>query len=440
MATAEQAGRAARRPGVRAVALGLGLVVLAVLGAGLVALVVASAGDTPVPLAGAPPSPDNVLGGLGHTSTPTATPRPKPRATPTPRPSDNDTVGPSGNVASGGDQPVGDTGQASGGSIPENVNVSPEFMALHDALAKEISAYRAQVGNIEVAIAVTDVQTSQTISVNGNRAQRTACTINQYALYAAVGEFQAGRADPSQVSWAIRSGIGNSFPPQVKVLLETVFGSYQAGVDRAQAMMRSWGMKASLFDHVPYYGDGTQNNLLTALEATSTLNKLYHGKLFNPEWTAFTIQKLREISPGLNYMIPGQLPAAATVAHKIGYYWDWDGWVNNDAGIVTFTGHDGKEKAYVITYLSQKAGSEYTGYSFGAHLSRMAWDWMAARYGVAYTPPPPPAPTPQPTAAPTPTPTRTPTPTPAPTATATPKPTATPTATASPTLTPTPGP
>ena len=51
--------------------------------------------------------------------------------------------------------------------------------------------------------------------------------------------------------------------------------------------------------------------------------------------------------------------------------------MNNDAGIVSFKGADGTEKAYAITYMSQMAGSEKIGYSFGAKLSRDVWDWMA---------------------------------------------------------------
>ena len=122
---------------------------------------------------------------------------------------------------------------------------------------------------------------------------------------------------------------------------------------------------------------------------------------------------MREVNRGLNYILPGRLPAAATVAHKIGYYWEYDGWVNNDVGIVTFTGGDGQQKVYVISYLSQKARTEYTGYSFGATLSRIAWDWFEARYSVAPPPPPPPpppepSPTPEATPAPTPSPAPTP--------------------------------
>ena len=334
--------------------------------------------------------------------------------------------------------------------MAENTATSPGMLSLRDQLAGAIEDYRQRVGGIEVAVAVTDLQTGETISVGGNDPHKTGCTINMFALLAVVGEFEAGRAEPQDVAYNIRVGIGGSYPPEVRRFLVKVFPSYQTGVARGQEMMRSWGMVSSQFNQVPYYPTGTGTNRLTALEVNLVLGKLYRGELFSPEWTAYTLARLREISPGLNYILPGQLPGAATVAHKIGYYSDRDGWVNNDVGIVTFTGQDGEQKAYAITYLSQKARTEYTGYSFGAWLSRMVWDMFEATYRLGTEPPPPPPsppplppPTPPPTSTPSPTPTPEPTPPPTtpvaavPTPEPIPPPT-TPVATPQPTLPPTP--
>ena len=67
----------------------------------------------------------------------------------------------------------------------------------------------------------------------------------------------------------------------------------------------------------------------------------------------------------------------------------------NSGGITaTFTGSDGEEKAYAITYLSQQARTEYTGYSFAATLSRIVWDYFAAKYEAGTAPPPAPPPPP----------------------------------------------
>ena len=264
--------------------------------------------------------------------------------------------------------------------IPENVFALPDLLALRDALAAEIETYREQEGSIDVAIAVTDLQTGEAISVNGNVLHKTGCTINLFALLAAVDAFQKGEAYPDDVAYSISVGVGASYPPEVKRFLQALFGSHQAGVARASLLMGQWGLRSSLFDHVPYYGDGTQNNYLTALETNLALNQLWRGQLFEPQWTQYAIERLHNVQPYLNYILPGNLPASATVAHKIGYHWDYDGWVNDDVGIITFSGDDGQEKAYVITYLSQRATSEYSGYSFGARLSKIVWDYFDAKY------------------------------------------------------------
>ena len=364
--------------------------------------------------------------------TATRTPRPTtPAKTATPRATPAVVLPPGGVPPAGGDQPVGPAGAGRSGSIAENAGVSGDFTALHDALAREIDAYHASTGT-EVAFAVTDMQTGETISVRGNVAQRTGCTINMFALFAITSEFQAGRGDPASVAESVRIGIGSSYPPQVRVVLDSVFGDFHRGEQRARELMASWGMTASLFDHVPYYGNGTQNNLLTALETNMVLTKLYRGQLFDGQWTAYALARLHDIKPGLNYIIPGQLPAEASVAHKIGYYSDIDGWVVADAGIVTFAGTDGGQRAYAVTYLSQRAPTEYAGYSFGARLSRIVWDWMYPHYFAGVPPTAVPTRTPRPPSRPTIPPENTPRPTRTPTRV----PTATPVASATATLTP----
>lgn len=361
-----------------------------------------------------------------------------------------------GQVTAGGDQPSGPLPPPRV-TLPENPNAEADFLAFRESLVQEIADYRAQVGGVDVAIAVTDLQNGQTISVGGNVPHKTGCTINMFGLFAAVSEFQAGHAAPSSVSHSVTKGIGGSYPPEVKNFLDAIFGNSTAGVQRAREQMSTWGMKTSFFDHVPYYGgENPAPNILTALETNELFLKLWHNELFSPEWTDYTVSVLRNIAPYVQYILPKYLPPDVSVAHKIGYYWDYDGWVNNDAGIVTFTGGDGVTKGYIISYFSQQAASEKIGYSFGARLSRLVWDYMGPHYGVntapapAWYPPsyePPPAgpivtPEPQPTDSPVPSDSVTPsaapasaTPTPKP-ATATPKPSATPVPTPVKTATP----
>lgn len=405
-------------------------------------LTLAAAGLTVLMLVGPVDGVDPVGGGAAA-ATGGASATPTPTASPPALVASEEEITAAGQSEVGGDQPTGPL-TAVPGDRPENQGLTGDMLALRDRLQQEIVDYQALAGDIDVAIAVTDLQTGETVSIGGNVPHKTGCTINMFALFAAVSEFQAGNATPDDVAYSIRRGIGGSYPPEVKNFLDAVFSSYEDGVARARELMRSWGMQVSYFDHVPYFGGADPApNVLTALETNDVLAKLYRGQLFAPEWTEYTLGVLRDIAYYVQYILPKWLPDSAVVAHKIGYYWDYDGWVNNDAGIVTFTGGDGQVKAYAITYLSQRARTEQTGYSFGARLSKIVWDFMAPRYGVpnepwvpdiyiappAYNPPPEeqpeetPAPeaTPAPSSIPSPEPA---TPTPAPTTTpaVTPKP------------------
>ena len=384
------------------------------------------------------------------TPSPTTQSSPSPSASPSPPPLVDD-------PQTGGDQP-GTVVPDTHGTRPENT-AEEELLGLRDILQGEIDAYVVQTGGIEVGIAVTDLQTGETISVGGNSPHKTGCVINMFALMAAVDRFQDGAASPDRVSYSVQKGIGGSFPPEVKNFLGVVFGDFRAGVEHARTLMDDWGMETYQFDHVPYYGtEPYQSNILTALETNDILARLWWGELFDPEWTDYTIGVLRNTFSYIDYILPKYLPWNATVGHKIGYHWDYDGWVNNDVGIVSFTGEDGQQKAYAISYFSQYAPSEYHGYAFGARLSLIVWNFMASRYGLAQQPAPPPVQpgpppatpvptvtptaTPSPTASPTPffstiVPTRTPTPT---GATTTPTPTASPTGTPAPTDSSTPSP
>jgi len=364
------------------------------------------------------------------TGTATATPTASPAATPSPTtqspPSASSSPPPLVNEPqTGGDQP-GTVVPDTHGTRPENT-AGDELLGLRDILQSEIDAYVVQTGGIEVGIAVTDLQTGETISLGGNAPHKTGCVVNMFALMAAVDRFEDGAASPGSVSWSVQKGIGGSFPPEVKNFLGAIFGDFRAGEAHARTLMDEWGMETFQFDHVPYYGtEPYQPNILTALETNDILARLWWGELFDSEWTDYTIGVLRNTFSYIDYILPKYLPWNATVGHKIGYHWDFDGWVNNDVGIVSFTGDDGQEKAYAISYFSQYAPTEYHGYSFGARLSLIVWNFMAPRYGLAPQPAPPlvhpgpPPPTPAPTDTPLPTPTSSPTPTAAPSITPTP--------------------
>jgi YVTN family beta-propeller protein len=255
------------------------------------------------------------------------------------------------------------------------VEVSEEFLALQAVLEEQIRTYYG-----DVAICVTDLQTDERICVNGDAPHRAGCTINMFSLFVAMEEFMAGRANPADWAYWIKIGIGHSSPPQVAIFLRGIVGSLEEAARRANELMQSWGMKDSVYAHVPGYpGPDSRPNILTARETNMILGKLYRGELFSPEWTAYAIDRLLDIKPGLNYVLPLFLPWGTRVAHKIGYYQDADGWVYNDVGIVMTVQGD-RQIAYVISYLSQGMPTEYEGYIAGAELSKVVYDWFDQRY------------------------------------------------------------
>jgi len=253
--------------------------------------------------------------------------------------------------------------------------VSEEFLALQAVLEEEVRNYYG-----DVAICVADLQTNEQICVNGDALHSTGCTINMFSLFVAMEEFIAGRARAEDWAYWIKIGIGHSSPPQVAVFIQGLKGSLEEGARRADELMQSWGMKDSSYGYVPGYpGQDWRPNILTARETNMILAKLYRGELFSPEWTAYAIDRLLDIKPGLNYVLPLFLPPQVRVAHKIGYYQGWNGWVYNDVGIVMMV-QGGEQIAYAISYLSQEMPSEYAGYISGAELSKTVYDWFDQRY------------------------------------------------------------
>jgi beta-lactamase class A len=389
-------------------------------------------------------NPGSGAGVVASQQSPSASPKSTALHTPTPAPpltaSPSPVVTP--DPGTGGDQPSGSLPDTQG-NIPENVNLSADMIGLQNELATTVADYES-ANAIDVGVAVTDLVTGETLSVNGNTAHKTGCVINLFGLLAAVDQFQAGNASPSGLEYSIKKGIGGSYPPEVKNFLNAIFGDYPDGVAFARQLMAGWGLKVATYDHIPFYGgsDNPPPNILTPLETNSILARVWNGQLFDAQWSDYTVSVLRDSYAYVNYILPKYLPDSATVGHKIGYYDDDDGWVNNDVGIVSFTGADGNTKAYAISYFSQYGRSEYDGYSFGARLSLDVYDFMAPRYGVSLAPPPaiaPPPPAQPPTDAPTPEPTaeptliaETPSPTPTPSPTDSVAPTPIPSATPSP--------
>ncbi|MCH7483570.1 MAG: hypothetical protein IIA90_00300 [Chloroflexi bacterium] len=193
---------------------------------GTVTFLLASHEEAPASTPGAGTATATATASPAATPSPTTQSSPSPSASPSPPPLVDD-------PQTGGDQP-GTVVPDTHGTRPENT-AEEELLGLRDILQDEIDAYVVQTGGIEVGIAVTDLQTGETISVGGNSPHKTGCVINMFALLAAVDRFQEGAASPSWVSsYSIKKGIGGSFPPEVKNFLGVIFGDFRAGEAHAR--------------------------------------------------------------------------------------------------------------------------------------------------------------------------------------------------------------
>ena len=102
--------------------------------------------------------------------------------------------------------------------------------------------------------------------------------------------------------------------------------------------------------------------------------------LLNPEWTAYLLEKMSHVKPGLNHLIPaGVGDYNATVSHKNGYIDYLPYYVDNDVGIVTFRRGE-TQYAYVLTFWSQDNPWVLSDVTLGQAVSRMVWEHFSTVY------------------------------------------------------------
>jgi hypothetical protein len=317
--------------------------------------------------------------------TQTPTPEPTPTPIPTPAPIQDATAVPERSEPTSVPEVTEPQLEPTLGPTQVRAGVSVDLAGLQEVLAGEIASYEKTHG-ANLAIAVTDLQTGERISVGGNEIHRTGCVANFFGLLSLVDYLDSNEADPDPYEANVLQGISGSLPHHVARFLTTSYGSTDAGVMAGQRIIGEIGLADTVYGNVPGYPDDDASpnfrpNQITAADANLVLEALWKGNIFSPAWTGYTLTRMREVANwGLRYIIPGQLPGSAIVAHKIGYYLDSDGWLQNNIGIVTFTGDDGVEKAYAISFLSEKSPTEGGAAFFGSYLSKLVWDYFAAEY------------------------------------------------------------
>lgn len=253
-----------------------------------------------------------------------------------------------------------------------------DLLTLQKRLRDEIEA-----SGINAAVAVTDLQTGETIDVRGSDVRLPGCTINFFVLLSVVMDLQTGLYSETEVGNLIASTVWSSNPVTGRrLLLKTGGGSLPAGVLKVNHLLRSLGADASLYDHPPGYSDHSseaeRSNALTANDMNRALAHFYLGGVVGTEWRDYLLDKLTGVKPGLQYLIPAGT-SGATVAHKNGFTWGPGGWVDNDAGIVWFD-RDGTRYAYAVSFFAEDIPSKYADVPLGQSISRLAWEYFQGQY------------------------------------------------------------
>jgi hypothetical protein len=231
---------------------------------------------------------------------------------------------------------------------------------------------------------VTDLQTGETISVNGNRQQFAGCTMNLFALMQAVIDVEYGLYDESLVGDLIAATIYGSNPVTAyDILLIAGDGDVAPTMNRINRLIDTMGLTGTYYDHPPAYWPAHslqgRHNLTTALDVNLALSALWNGSVMSLEWRDYLFEKMTGVKLGLNYLIPAGV-TDGIVGHKHGFLVLADeGWIDNDAGIVTFE-RSGQSYAYAITFLTQSVPTKYADIPLGQTVSSLVWQYFSAKY------------------------------------------------------------
>lgn len=253
----------------------------------------------------------------------------------------------------------------------------PSMQGLQASIEQHVAA-----SGLDVAVAVTDLQTGESIHVNGDDPKLTGCTINFLVLLQTVKDLQEGRYPESWVGDLISSTVWSSNPVTAReLLLISRDGDLITALEDANSLMQSLGMTSSFLDHPPAYPHETLDrvsNYFTANDVNRALKALWDGQVVSIPWRDYLLDKMVGVKPGLQYLIPAGV-GDATVSHKNGFFAFRGGWIDNDAGIVTFN-RGGQTYAYAITFLSQDVATKYANVPLGQMVSSLAWQHLSDSY------------------------------------------------------------
>ena len=256
----------------------------------------------------------------------------------------------------------------------------PDMTGLKIALDQVVAAFHVSGA---YAITVTDLQTGQSVDVNGDSYQLSGCIMNVFVLISALLDVQAGSYPLDDVSGLIASTLWSSNTVTARALYRKTGGNdqYDGVVKVGRLMNEKFGMTGTLIDHPPGYPWETlrrdPNNWISSNDTNRGLLALWNGGFLRDPYRVYLLDAMEQVAPHLNYLLaykPG-----GRVSHKNGWLYEDGGWVDNDAGIVRFS-KNGQEYAYAITFMSQDVASYRAEVPLGQRLARIAWEWFDATY------------------------------------------------------------
>ena len=265
-------------------------------------------------------------------------------------------------------------------SLPKPVG--PDYESLREELLEMIDSVSG-----DHAVTVLDLQTGDTISINGSRRQLAACTIKIPIMIAVAQDISAGKYTAADVQHLVIPAMGPSLTWHARELLKIAGGGdVGKGVQRANRIMTSYGVEDSLLTHAPgYWGEehgyrrshGEIENWLTTDDLATLLGGIWNGEDLTPEERDYVLWSLTLATPFLDGAFRAPLPADAAAFHKIGVLYQPDNtW--NDAGVVVFE-RNGQEYAYVVAYLSSQNESTYlNGYYLNQSITRSTWEIVSS--------------------------------------------------------------
>lgn len=263
------------------------------------------------------------------------------------------------------------------GEDPALPQPNDDFVVLRERLRAEIAA-----SGLNAAVAITDLQTGESIDVSGDLPRLPGCTINFFVLLSVVMDLQEGRYGEAEVGDLIARTVWSSNPITARDLLrKTGMGDLGAGLVKVNELLDLLGLSVSLYDHPPAYPHESlyrSANLLTANEMNRALAALYQARIVGPGWRDYLLNKLIRVKPGLQYLIPAGV-GDGVVAHKNGFLAHPSGWVDNDAGIVIFD-RSGGRYAYALSFFTENVPSKYADIPLGQTVSRLVWQYFSSRY------------------------------------------------------------